>query len=120
MSIHPFPASDRQPPFAKGGGGGYHDPMEARMTALETRLDTILPTLATKSDIAELRGEFKGWTLTTALTLAGTMLAGFVGIATLLWNVAKPAPAASAAGVQPIIIYAPGTAPTPAPAASGK
>ena len=31
--------------------------MEERVTALETRLDTILPTLATKEDIARLDGK---------------------------------------------------------------
>lgn len=37
------------------GGGGDGEDMEPRLTALETRLDTILPTLATKSDIGETR-----------------------------------------------------------------
>ena len=31
--------------------------LEDRVTALETRLDTILPTLATKEDIARLEGK---------------------------------------------------------------
>ncbi|MBC7858572.1 MAG: hypothetical protein H7Z39_07270 [Burkholderiaceae bacterium] len=31
--------------------------MEPRVTALETRLDTILPTLATKADIGDMRAE---------------------------------------------------------------
>lgn len=40
------------------GGGGeppYDGGMEHRMTALETRLDTILPTLATKADLESVR-----------------------------------------------------------------
>ena len=34
--------------------------MDRRITILETRFDTILPTLATKADLAELRAELKG------------------------------------------------------------
>lgn len=77
--------------------------MEHRVTALETRLDTVLPTLATKADIGELRAEFKGWTLTTALTIVGTMLAGFIGLATLLARQGPPPQPAQ----QPIIINVP-------------
>lgn len=93
-----------------GGNPPYDGAMEHRVTALETRLDTILPTLATKSDIGELRAEFKGWTLTTVLTLVGTMLAGFVGLGTLISR-QEPQPPASQ---QPIIINIP-SAPAPAP-----
>lgn len=88
--------------------------MEHRVTALETRLDAVLPTLATKGDIGELRAEFKGWTLTTALTLVGTMVAGFIGVATIVLR--QPVPPAQTQ--QPIIINVPapqqGTAPAPA------
>ena len=89
----------------KGGGPPYDGDMEHRITALETRLDTILPTLATKADIGELRAEFKGWTLTTALTIVGTMLAGFIGIASLI------AKQPSAPSSQPIIINVPAAQP---------
>lgn len=80
------------------------------MTSLETRLDTILPTLATKADFADLRAEFKGWTLTTALTIVGTMLAGFIGIATLI---AKQSPASGQQTQAPIIINVPSAAQPP-------
>lgn len=83
--------------------------MEHRITALETRLDTILPTLATKADIGVLQGEFKGWTLTTALTIVGTMVAGFIGIASLLNKQAVPA----ASPQSPIIINVPGAQAAP-------
>ena len=86
-----------------GGGGTYDGDMEHRVTALETRLDTILPTLATKGDIGDLKAEFKGWTLTTVLTLVGTMLAGFVGLGSMLAKQTPPQPAAQ----QPIIINVP-------------
>jgi roadblock/LC7 domain-containing protein len=42
---------------AGGGGPSYHEGMEPRVTALETRLDTILPTLATKADIGDMRAD---------------------------------------------------------------
>lgn len=44
-------------PVAGAGGPSYHGDMEPRVTALETRLDTILPTLATKADIGDMRAE---------------------------------------------------------------
>jgi hypothetical protein len=34
-------------------------PADRRLTIIETRFDTILPTLATKADLAELRAEIK-------------------------------------------------------------
>jgi len=42
---------------AGGGGPPYHGDMEPRVSALETRLDTILPTLATKADIGDVRAD---------------------------------------------------------------
>lgn len=44
---------------AGGGEPPYDGGMEHRMTALETRLDTILPTLATKADVEALRGDME-------------------------------------------------------------
>jgi hypothetical protein len=62
--------------------------VDRRLTILETRFDTILPTLATKADLAELKAELKGdiaglsrW----MATLAVTMVLGFAGMfATML------------------------------------
>jgi hypothetical protein len=76
--------------------------MEHRITVLETRLDIILPTLATRADLAalgselqqsitanmgELRSEMQRmnaeimtWTSATVLAIIGTMLAAFFGI----------------------------------------
>jgi hypothetical protein len=93
----------------RGGEPPYDGDMEHRVTALETRLDTILPTLATKGDIGELRADFKGWTLTTVITLVGTMLAGFIGLATVI---GKQAPAPQAQQT-PIIINVPPPAAAP-------
>src|SRR5260363_403287 len=41
--------------FDTGGGGGNNGDMRDRLTALETRFDSVLPTLATKADIEDLR-----------------------------------------------------------------
>jgi hypothetical protein len=66
--------------------------VDRRLTILETRFDTILPTLATKADLAELKAELKAdlkaesaqlsrWMATMAITMA----LGFAGMfATLL------------------------------------
>ena len=40
-------------------GAEYHASLEKRVSILEMRFDTILPTLATKTDIAELRSELR-------------------------------------------------------------
>jgi chemotaxis regulatin CheY-phosphate phosphatase CheZ len=44
---------------AGGGEPPYDGNMEHRITALEARWDAILPTLATKADVAELRAEMR-------------------------------------------------------------
>lgn len=65
--------------------------LDRRLTILETRFDTILPTLATKADLAELRAELRSTfksdlhTEINALTrwliaLTISMLFGFGGI----------------------------------------
>lgn len=46
-------------PIAGGGGPPYDADMDRRLTVLETRFDTILPTLATKSDLETLRSEMR-------------------------------------------------------------
>lgn len=110
------------------------------MTARETRLDAILPTLATKADVAELRGdmekrflnidtkfeelrrdmhkmnaEIKTWTLATMITIVGTMLAAIFGISQIYKGVT---PASSSAQPVPIIINLPGSVVPAAPANS--
>lgn len=40
------------PALAGGGEPPYDKGMDRRLTVLETRFDTILPTLATKADVA--------------------------------------------------------------------
>jgi hypothetical protein len=66
--------------------------LDRRLTILETRFDTILPMLATKADLAELKAELKAEFRTEiaqlsrwVATMAITMVLGFAGMfATLL------------------------------------
>lgn len=55
MSMNAVP--NDTPPLAEGGEPPYDKGMDRRLTVLETRFDTILPTLATKADIEVLRAE---------------------------------------------------------------
>jgi hypothetical protein len=103
----------------KGGEPPDDGRMEARLTALETRLDTVLPTLATKADLGEVRSDIhkvdssiKTWMLATMLTIIGTMLAAIFGIN----QIYKTAPSGSPQ-TAPIIIQLPAqqSAPPPTP-----
>jgi Mg2+ and Co2+ transporter CorA len=50
---------------AGGGEPPYDGGLEHRMTALETRLDTILPTLATKADVEAVRADVNKLAMST-------------------------------------------------------
>ena len=101
---------------AGGGEPPYDGSMEHRITTLEARWDAIIPTLATKADLAALSAEFhkglnqnameiaavrtemqklsadiKTWTLATVLTIIGTMLAALIGISQV-YKATPPAP----------------------------
>jgi hypothetical protein len=95
--------------------------MDTRLTALETRFDTILPTLATKADFAELKSEFSDLKTEmhaniTAVTrwMLATVIALFFGFAGLFYAVTgngRGVPSVQSA--PPIIINVPGTATPP-------
>ncbi len=88
--------------------------MEHRMTALETRFDTLLPTLATKTDISEVKVEIKGvaneihktasethkWMMATVIGL----FLGFGGLFLAMSNALKPS---NQAIPQPVVINLP-------------
>ena len=102
------------PPGGPPSGGD----VEHRLTALETRLDSVLPTLASKSDIETLRvdvhkidASISRWILATVLVVVGTTVASVFGALTFL----KPVPAPTSLAVQPIVIPWPAPAVTPAP-----
>jgi hypothetical protein len=61
---------------------------EHRLTALETRLDAILPTLATKADIAELKATVAAaksslliWGMTTAVAVVAILVSVILFVA---------------------------------------
>jgi hypothetical protein len=87
--------------------------MEHRMTALETRLDTVLPTLATKADLAKGTSDLVKWIV--GIGIAGVAI--ILSVLTFYMNAAKaPAPAVQSA--PNIIINVPPLAPAlPPPAA---
>jgi len=130
--------------FAKravGGGNSSQEPpdngdMEARLRALETAL----PTLATKADMAELRADVSEMKSDVKSSIAdlraaisdgkvdvqrwilGTVIGLFVGFGGLflaMSNALKPAPQPTAAS-QPVIINVPSGAATASPPAAGK
>jgi hypothetical protein len=101
----------------KGGEPPDDGDMENRLTALETRFDTILPTLATKTDIESVKteihkstGETHKWMLATVIGL----FLGFGGLFLAMSNALKPLPTQLQAA--PIIIQVPSQVPPPQPA----
>lgn len=56
MSMNLVPGG---PPPPGNGGPPSNFELDRRLTVLETRFDTILPTLATKQDLQELRAEVR-------------------------------------------------------------
>ena len=107
----------KPPSLPDGNDMTHNDPMEHRVTALETRLDTVLPTLATKADLGELRtemhkgfGEMVKWIVGTGFV----GLAAFVTIITFVLNNAVPK-APITLSPAPIIITMPAAVQPPAP-----
>lgn len=109
-----------QQPTRGDGGPPKDESMEARVAKLEATL----PTLSTKTDVAELRGDIKtGFAETTGKIaeskismiqwFLGVALAS-IGIAVAMLNYFKPAPVAPAS--QPIVIQIPAATTTPIPA----
>lgn len=109
-------AAPKQGDLDNGGGPPHDNDMEARLSKLETKFETILPTLSTKSDLGEVRSDIhkvdssiKTWMLATMLTIIGTMLAAIFGINQIYKS---SQPAIQASQPQPIVIQIP-----PAPTA---
>jgi hypothetical protein len=82
---------------------------EHRLTALETRLDVTLPTLATKADIAEVKAAMAAlkssllvWGLTTAVAAVAILVSLLLFLAQQLQN----APADDSAS-QPVVSRSP-------------
>lgn len=99
----------RTPPVDRAGGGGDDGGMSTeRLAALEARFDTVLPTLATKVDIAELKAEVHKGSSEQIRWIIGTAVAGlavFITVMTFVLNNAVPrAPA------QPAVVILSGQA----------
>ena len=75
---------------------------ELRFAALETRIDTILPTLATKADVAEAKANLVMWL--ASIVAASTAIV----IAVLLFAIRISLPQALEQRSAPVIIYPPG------------
>ena len=102
-----------------GGGPPHNGSMETRLTKLETQFETVIPTLATKVDIGDVRSEISSvraeihkstsdivkWIVGTAIA----MLALGLTVMTFVLNNATPKVATQQPA--PIVI----TVPTPAP-----
>lgn len=61
--------------------------LDRRLTILETRFDTILPTLATKADLSELKAELRAEIGSLSRWIAAmfvTMVIGFAGMVVAL------------------------------------
>lgn len=81
-------------PVAPSGGGGDDGGMSnERIASLEARFDTVLPTLATKVDIAELKAEVHKGSSEQIRWIIGTAVAGlavFITVMTFVLNNAVP------------------------------
>lgn len=90
--------------------------LKTQLVRIDTRLDHIETTMATKADLAEMASSIIKWIVGTALVISGTA----VTVMTFVLNNATPK--APAAPQQPIVIYAPSAAaaPQPAPAPAAK
>lgn len=106
MTVHHLDRGYTPPPPSDGGDG-----MDTRVTKLETRIDTILPTLATKGDVSEAKADIIKW----GSGIAFAMTAIIIAVLGFLINRISP-PQAPQQQQSPIIIYPQQQPPTqPAP-----
>lgn len=113
-----------KPDMTVGVDGGGDPPdsrgVEHRLTALETRLDTVLPTLATRADLGDIkvgiegvRSDLRAWMLATVLTVIATVVGAIVGMATL-WKSPVQQPTTTPIVIQLPPSGQPSAAPAPA------
>jgi hypothetical protein len=114
----------RPPPIDVNGGDHSNVDHEKRITAIET----LMPTLATKTDMAEMRADFHGMDASIKTWMIATILGLFFGFAGLFFamNNSLHAPATPSPTLAPIVIQLSGASvqhslPEPLPgAAAGK
>lgn len=91
------------------GSGGDGMDTEDRLTKLETKLETILPTLATKGDVSEAKASIVMW-------LAGVIAASTaIIIAVLAFMLNRAIPQQAPMQQAPIVVYPQQPANPPAP-----
>jgi hypothetical protein len=95
-------------PPASGGDNGD---MEHRVTALETRLDTVLPTLATKADISDTKGEMIKWVAGIGIASVTVIITVMGFLFSRLDNVKSTPPS------PPVVIQVPSSPAPPSPVA---
>lgn len=101
---------------ASGGGSGDNGDMEHRVTALETRLDTVLPTLATKADILATKTDISDAKSEMIKWVAGVGIAGVsVIISVMSFLILRADRGATPAQTTPIVIQVPPAVSVPAP-----
>lgn len=91
-------------PLGDGGDPPDNGNMEHRVTALETRLDTVLPTLATKTDLADFRAEMHKGFSEMLRWIVGTAIAGIAIMLSILTFYNNTANRLQGNTVQPIVI----------------
>jgi hypothetical protein len=95
MALTLVPKSGQFTPSPPGGNGMDSD----RLTKLETKIETILPTLATKADIADAKYDIVKWLSAIILAVAA------IGISVLLFALNRVASSQAAIQAAPIIVY---------------
>jgi hypothetical protein len=85
FSMEPSMPSDLNKPTPPDGD--YYQ-VDRRLTILETRFDTILPTLATKADLIELKSQLKTILITMILGFA-TLSVATIGVAVSVANLLR-------------------------------
>ena len=91
-----------QEPLGGGGGSGNDGGMDSRVTVIETRLDTVLPTVATKADLSATESKLVRWV--TGIGIASvTVLISILSFLASRVEMRAPPPTAP-----PVIINIPG------------
>jgi hypothetical protein len=88
--------------------------MEHRLTALETRLDTVLPTLATKGDVSEAKAAVSEAKAAIVMWMSGITVAAAAIIITVLVFAFNQVAQSGLSQPQPIVIQVPTNQSTPA------
>lgn len=84
------PAGIADPELANGDSPDYYRKMDRRLIVLETRFDTILPTLATKADLISLKSELRADIHAFMVNTIITLVVGFGGMILAMVTLLRP------------------------------